>query len=412
MTNSNNITCPKCGHKFAADEAFLHQAEERFKSQYEEKAAEQENALSEKLKELEADRIKLEQQKKAQEKAIQEKVEKEKAKLQSEAEKSIREEFDQHIESLQEENEKRKTENRELKKKEIELLQKASDLKEREEELKLEMQKELLNKEEEIAAKVRQKEQEKNELTIRDYKEKLKNQEKMIAEMDNQLKQGSMKMQGSVQELALIDFLTAEYPYDMIENVPSGAKGADVIQTIKNDVGQICGKIIYESKRTKSFTAEWITKLKNDQRDQQADLAVIVTESMPKDMNHFGSRERVWICKFHEVKGLSFALREMLINVHSVGVAEVDKSDKMSLLYSYLTSAEFSQRIEAIVEGFSDMKTDIDKEKRAMAKIWKAREKQIEKVISNTIDMYGSIKGIAGKAVGTVKALELPEPEE
>ncbi len=229
--------------------------------------------------------------------------------------------------------------------------------------------------------------------------------------MDRKVKQGSMQMQGEVMELALTEFLTNEYPLDVIEEVAVGKRGADVIQTVCNDAGEVCGKILYESKRTKSFKPEWIAKLKSDQRSQQTDLAVIVTESMPREMNHFGSRERVWICSFPEVKGLSFALREMLISVHSVRVAEVDKSDKMSLLYSYLTSTEFSQRIDAIVEGFSDMKTDIDKEKNAMQRIWKARETNIKKVISNTIDMYGSIKGIAGKAVGTVKALELPEPE-
>ena len=187
--------------------------------------------------------------------------------------------------------------------------------------------------------------------------------------------------------------------------------GADVIQIVRNDAGQECGKIIYESKRTKTFGPDWIGKLKNDQREQKADMAVIVSENLPKDMDRFGNKERVWICTFPEVKGLSFVLREMLIKVHAVGTSEENKTDKMSLLYSYLTSPEFSERIEAIVEGFSDMKSGIDSEKRAMQKIWKQREKQIEKVTNNTIDMYGSIKGIAGKAIGTVKALELPEPE-
>ena len=138
----------------------------------------------------------------------------------------------------------------------------------------------------------------------------------------------------------------------------------------------------------------------------------MIWDMISKDMDRFGQRERIWICTYPEVKGLSFVLREMLINLQTAASAQVNKSDKMSLLYEYLTGSDFSQRIEAIVEGFSDMKADIDKEKRAMQKIWKEREKQIEKVISNTVDMYGSIKGIAGKAIGTVKALELPEPQD
>jgi len=139
---------------------------------------------------------------------------------------------------------------------------------------------------------------------------------------------------------------------------------------------------------------------------------VIVTETMPKDMDPFGQRDHVWICSFPEVLGLSFVLRQMLIQVHSAQAAQENKANKMEMLYTYLTEQEFSQRIQAIVEGFSDMKTDLEKEKRAMQKIWKEREKQIEKVIANTIDMYGSIKGIAGKSIGTVNALELAPPED
>ncbi|MCD4692967.1 MAG: DUF2130 domain-containing protein, partial [Calditrichales bacterium] len=256
----------------------------------------------------------------------------------------------------------------------------------------------------------RKNEQEKNELKFREYKKQLEDQKKLIEEMKRKSEQGSMKMQGEVQELALEELLKTQFLSDIIEDIPTGVQGADVIQTVVNEIQQVCGKIIYESKRTKLFSDKWIEKLKNDQRRQQAELAVIVTEVMPKDMNRFGCKNGVWICNYQEVKGLSFVLREMLIKTHSVKSAEVNKTDKMEMLYNYLTGEDFSQRVAAIVEGFSTLKTDIDKEKRAMQKIWKEREKQIEKVIANTIDMYGSIKGIAGKAVGTVKALELPEP--
>ena len=386
----NTITCPNCGHKFAADEAMQHQAEEKFKAQFDAQLARQQAEHEQQLKDQ---------------------LEQAKAKFKSEAEKTIQEEYEEKLKSLQEENEKRKTENKELKKRELELLQKESDLKEKEEELRLQMQKELLEKREAIAEEIRKKEQEKNELLIREKDKKLQDQEKLITEMDRKIKQGSMQMQGETLELALEDFLKREYPYDIISEVPKGVKGADVIQTVKNELNQECGKIIYESKRTKSFGGDWIEKLKADQRDQQADLAVIVTETLPKDMDRFGSRDNVWICTFAEAKSLTFVLREMLIKTHAAAGAEENKTDKMSMLYRYLTSTEFAQRIEAIVEGFTDMKTGIDTEKRAMQKIWKEREKQIEKVTANTIDMYGAIKGIAGKAIGTVKALELPAGE-
>ena len=194
--------------------------------------------------------------------------------------------------------------------------------------------------------------------------------------------------------------------------MPKGVKGADVIQTVINPLQQLCGKIIYESKRTKSFTDGWIEKLKEDQRNQQADLAIIVTETLPKDMDKFGRKNGVWICTFQEVKGVAFVLREMILKIQSVKSTEENKEGKMEVLYGYLTGDEFRQRIEAIVEGFSGLKTELDKEKRAMSKIWKGREKQIEKVTSNTIDMYASIKGIAGTAIQTVQALELGAGDE
>lgn len=139
---------------------------------------------------------------------------------------------------------------------------------------------------------------------------------------------------------------------------------------------------------------------------------MIVTETMPKEMDRFGQKNGVWICTYSEIKSLTYVLREMLIKTQSVQVAQINKGDKMELLYNFLTSTEFRQQVEAIVEGFSQLKTDIESEKRAMQKIWKEREKQIEKVMNNTIDMYASIKGIAGNAIGSIKALELPAIEE
>ncbi len=412
MNNKNRIKCPQCGYEFAADEAFYRQAEEKIKAQLEEKAARQAQILNEQKKKLQEEKEELERLKSEQEKAVQERLEKEKKKLREQAENKAREEFEQQLKTLREENEKRKAENIKLKQKELELLQKENELKDKEEELRLDMEKEMLKKREEIAAEIRRKLEEKKEMEILEYKKKLEDQKKLVEEMRRRQEQGSMELQGEVQELALEEFLKMQYPHDKVEGVPKGMSGADVIHTVINSAGQQCGKIIYESKRTKAFSDSWIEKLKEDQRRAQADLAVIVTRAMPKDMERFGPKNRVWICSYQEVKGLSFALREILIQTQAVKSAEENKADKMEVLYNYLTGPEFSRRIEAIVEGFTGMKADLDKEKRAMQKIWKEREKQIEKVISNTADMYGAIKGIAGKAIGPVKSLELPGAEE
>jgi hypothetical protein len=226
--------------------------------------------------------------------------------------------------------------------------------------------------------------------------------------MKRKSEQGSMQMQGEVQELALEEALTNLFPFDDIQPVPKGIKAADVIQNVRNEFQKVCGSIVYESKRTKAFSDSWIEKLKDDIIDTGANISVIVTESLQKDMTRFGMKEGVWICTFQEIQCVAFVLREMLLKEHFALSSIKNTGDKKELLYQYLTNDNFRQRVEGIVEGFNSIKIQIDQEKRAMQRIWKEREKQIDKVITNTIDMYSSIRGIAGSAIGTVKALELP----
>lgn len=217
-----------------------------------------------------------------------------------------------------------------------------------------------------------------------------------------------MQLQGEVQELAIEEYLTDKYPFDVIQEIKKGARGADCIQVVHTREVQNCGKIYYESKRTKDFQKTWIEKFKADMRDKAVDVGVLVTEVLPSGIDRMGLVDGVWVCTFKEFKGLSSVLRDGVINIHRAKRTQENKTDKMSLIYGYLTSTEFNMQIEAIVEGFTTMKTDLETEKRSMARIWKQRDKQIDKVLDNTIGMYGSIKGIAGDAIGTVKSLELP----
>ncbi|MBS1518637.1 MAG: DUF2130 domain-containing protein [Bacteroidetes bacterium] len=299
----------------------------------------------------------------------------------------------------------------ELKKKEIEFKNKEQELKDREEQLKIEMEKQMFDNAKIIEDKILKREQEKNELKNREYEKQLEDQKKLIDELKKKAEQGSMQLQGEVQELALEEFLRNAYPFDKITEVKKGEKGADAVQIVVNSFQQECGRIIYESKRTKAFSEGWIEKLKEDQKKQQADISVIVTESMPKDMERFGQRNGVWICSFSEVKGLSLVLREMLLRTHSMKSVNENRSDKMEMLYSYLTSNEFRQQVESIVEGFTSLQNDINKEKIAMEKMWSSREKQIRKVLVNTSSMFGSIKGLAGNSIQDIKALEMPDEE-
>jgi len=217
-----------------------------------------------------------------------------------------------------------------------------------------------------------------------------------------------MQLQGEVQELAIEDWLAANFPLDTIEEIKKGARGADCLQTVNTRSRQNCGTIYFESKRTKDFRSKWIEKFKNDIRERNADIGVLVTQSMPPDMERMGLREGIWICTFEEFRGLCLVLRESLIRISTAIASQENKGEKMGMIYDFLTGNEFKRQVEAIVEGFTQMHTDLESEKRAIMGTWKKREKQIQKVLLNTNHMYNSIKGIAGSAVQSVPLLELP----
>jgi hypothetical protein len=216
-----------------------------------------------------------------------------------------------------------------------------------------------------------------------------------------------MQLQGEVQELAIEEWLVSRFPLDTISEIKKGVLGGDCIQTVNTHNRPNCGRIYYESKRAKNFAGDWIEKFKADMRARNISVGILVTQAYPKDMERMGLVDGVWVCSYEEFKGLSAVIRESLIRISEVAASQENKGDKMVMLYDYLISPEFKSQIEAIVEGFTQMKSDLDSEKKAMMKIWSAREKQIDKVVTNTTSMYGSIKGIGGKAIGTVPSLEL-----
>jgi hypothetical protein len=246
---------------------------------------------------------------------------------------------------------------------------------------------------------------------MKEMEEKLEAQKKLAEEMRRKAEQGSMQLQGEAQELVLEETLRSHFPFDIISEVGKGVRGADCIQTVRNSFGQECGKIIYESKRTKDFSNEWIDKLKADMRSQGADVAVIVTQAMPRDMDGFGEKEGVWICSFNEAKAVAYMLRDGIIRVFNAARSQENKGDKMHLLYNYLTSNEFAEQWKAIREGFMSMKLSIQKERDAMEKLWKSREKQLEKILLNAAHIRGSIEGIAGLESVNLNLLEAGEED-
>ncbi|MFL5728361.1 MAG: DUF2130 domain-containing protein [Cytophagaceae bacterium] len=395
METNNKITCPACGHHFNAEQALSQHIEDKLKSEF-----------NQKYKSLKA---KLDKETEEKEQELKKQLSAERQKLQEEVQKKIKEDFELQLKSMSDDLENKKKENRELKNKELELLKKEKELKEKKEEMEMDLKKQLLERSVEIEEAARKKAEEESQMKMKEKDMQLQSMKDQIEIMKRKADQGSMQLQGEAQELVLEELLKTTFPFDLIEEVGKGVKGADVIHTVRNNFGKECGRIVYESKRTKAFSDSWIDKIKNDLRGQNADLAVIVTETMPKELDRFGVREGVWVCTFQEIKSVAMILRDSLMKIHAVRVSQENKGDKMQMLYDYLTGREFRQQMEAIVEGFTSMQEGLMKEKNVTQKLWKEREKQIEKVIQNTIDMYGSVRGIAGNAVGEIKQLESPD---
>jgi len=392
MSNNSTVKCPKCGNDFEVAESMKLELQEKLKKEAGEWKQRREEDFRKKEEELKEQ--------------FNETIKKQKSELEQNIRRSVSIDFENQLKLLKDSNGEIEEKLKASQAKELEFLKKEQALKSKEAELEIVLQKKLNEERTQLAESIQKQEQERNAMRLAEYEKQLNDQKKLIEEMKKKSEQGSMQLQGEVQELALEDLLRSSFPLDSIEEVAKGVKGADCILTVKNSLGVSCGKIIYESKRTKAFTNEWIEKLKNDRRAQQADIAVIVTEVLPKDMTSFGFKDGVWICRFPEAKALSFVLRDSLIRIHSALVSQENKSDKMSTLYNYLTGVEFRQNIEAVVEGFLSMKDSITREKLQMEKLWKEREKQLDKVLSNTTQFYGSIKGIAGNAIDDIKLLE------
>jgi hypothetical protein len=416
MKESTQIKCPNCGTSIDVQDILAHQLEDEIKQKYQAQLVDEKKKYEAEQEKLEKAKQEFEERKKQQNELFQERLEKQlkedRKTLEEKLKAKLTEEQSEQFKALQKELNEKSEQVKELNRSKAEI----EKLKREKSELKEAAEAEAQKKLNEVLLaerdKIRKSEEEKNELKFRELQKQLEDQKKLTEEMKRKQEQGSMQLQGEVQELAIEEWLAAQFPLDSIDEVKKGARGADCIQVVNTRTRQNCGKIYYESKRTKDFHSSWIEKFKADMRERDADIGVLVTEVMPSGLDRMGMMDGVWVCTFEEFKGLSAVLRESIIQLSLAMATQENKGDKMGMLYDFLTSTTFRMQIEAIVEGFSQMKSDLESEKRSMQRIWKQRERQIEKVITNTIDMYGSIKGIAGNAIQSVKALELPSGED
>lgn len=401
------ITCPNCNHKFAPREAIAQALEKEYQEKFDQDRKRLSEQFSAQQKQLQQQQLEFEKKKEKENELFAERMEKEKQKIQNELQeklrKSISNDFENQLKLLQQSNIDNEEKLKLARQKEFEFLKKEKEFKTQAEEMEIQLEKKLANERELLIEQIRKQEKEKNEiketeysLKFRELEKQLNDQKKLVEEMKRKQDQVSMQLQGEVQELALEEILGNGFPFDVISEVGKGIRGADCIQLVRNNFGQECGKIIYESKRTKDFGNDWTEKLKADMRSTGADIAVLVTKTMPKELDCFGLKDGVWICTFSEVKALVNVLRDGIIRVFNSSKNHENKGDKMHMLYDYLTSNEFSEQWKAIREGFTAMKMSITNERAAMEKLWKAREKQLDKVLLNAVHIKGSIDGISG----------------
>jgi hypothetical protein len=397
---ATEVKCPSCGHGFPIEEVMTEEYRKQLRVKMQEYTRQKEDEFRKKEDEFnirqQEQQIKFDQRLAEEKKQLQ-------LTLEGNLRKTIAEDFENQMQMLHSNAKETEEKLKISRQKELEFLQREQGLKQREEEMQLEMQRKLQEQRNDLVEQIRKQESEKHtikdtetQLRMKELEMQLEQQKKLAEEMKRKAEQGSMQLQGEAQELVLEELLRTHFPFDMIGEVGKGVRGADCIQTVRNQFGQECGRIIYESKRTKEFGGDWIEKLKKDMRNTGADVAVIVTQCYPKDMDCFGEKDGVWICSFDEVKPVAYILRDTVIKASAIMRSQENKGDKMHLLYDFLTSNEFSEQWKAIREGFMSMRMSILKEREAMEKLWKSREKQLEKVLLSAAHIKGSIEGIAG----------------
>jgi hypothetical protein len=291
--------------------------------------------------------------------------------------------------------------------KELELRKRQRELEDREKAMKLETERAMDSERKKIAEKAATDAEEAHRLKDAEKEKQLAGMRRQIEELKRKAEQGSQKIQGEVLEIELEEALKREFPFDSVEPVASGTKGADILQVVKTQSGRECGKILWETKRTKNWSDQWLAKLKSDQRDIKADIAVLVSEALPDGFKQFREINGVWVTDIPSAISLSLALRVVLNQVARERALQTGKKEKAELIYDYITGTEFRNRVEAIVEAFRSIKADLDSERNAMERIWAKREKNIQQVLSHIAGMHGDFAGIADASLPAIKLLEL-----
>lgn len=410
MKTKTNVqmNCPKCGNDINVDELLVSQFEQSIKKDLEAELLNRESELNRNKNEFFEMSQQLTKEKQEIEQLIDSKVKSKEEALKISIHKEVNDEKARQLMELEKELANKSSQLKDLNatKAQVERLKREMD--EAETRIMLEKEKELTQRLEEARISIKEQVQQDAFLKLREREKVIEDLKNKLDEAKRSAEQGSMQLQGEIQELEIIELLKEFHPYDEITQSKKGSNAADILQICRTQNGVECGKIYYESKRTKSWSNEWVKKFKQDNLATKADILVLVTNALPKDIQRYGIIDGVWICNFNDVKELSLVLRYGLLKIQSIALIQHGKESKMELLYNYLTSEEFKNVFESILEGFKTIQDSHQSEKLKMQRLWKEREKIHERLLFNSIEFYGSIRGIAGTAIPEIKMLESP----
>lgn len=413
------INCPQCGTEIKLTESLAGPLLDSTRREYEQRLAKKDADMAKRENVLRDQEVRLLKEKEAVEDRVNERVRQERAKIAAEEARKAKtalgvelEEKTRALAELESVLQDRNVKLEAAQQAQAELLRKQRELDDAKRELELTVEKRVQEGLDAIRGQARKEAEEAFGLRVREKEQTIASMQKQIEELKRRAEQGSQQLQGEVQELELEDLLREKFPCDRIAPVPKGEFGGDVLHTVCNSPGQACGVILWESKRTKNWSDGWLAKLRDDQRAAKADVAVIVSQALPKDIETFDLVDCVWVVHPRAVLPVALALRHTLNEVALVRKAGEGRQTKMELVYQYLTGPLFRQRIQAIVEAFSTMQEDLDKEKKAIMKQWSKREMQIDHVMQATVGMYGDLQGIAGKSLQEIEGLSFPAIED
>jgi hypothetical protein len=407
------VVCPQCKAEIKLTESLAAPLLESIRRDYEQRLTQKDADMAKREKALHEREAVLQKQKESMDEQIAQKMQQEQARITAEETKKAKlavgnelNQKAQEINYLQDILKQRDIKLADAQKAQADLIRKQRELDDAKRELELTIEKRVQTDLAAAREKAKKEAEDEMKLKVMEAEQTIASMQRQIEDLKRRAEQGSQQLQGEVQELELEALLGERFPRDIIQPVPKGEFGGDILHRVIGPVGQQCGTILWESKRTKNWSDGWLPKLREDQRAAKAEIAVIVSQVLPKDVETFGLVDQVWVAHPKLALPVAIALRQTLIEIAGARQASEGQQTKMEMVYQYLTGPRFRHRIQAIVEAFSSMREDLDRERKAITKQWSKREEQIDRVMQATVGMYGDLQGIAGKTLQEIEGLE------